>query len=60
MTLRNAFVLEGRGEVHYASYNKFHEVMAEESYQAVVAGLLEHITLLSLGRMRSYSQVSHR
>lgn len=31
------------GGIPYSSYDRFHEVMAEESYQTVVAGLLEHI-----------------
>jgi 2-polyprenyl-3-methyl-5-hydroxy-6-metoxy-1,4-benzoquinol methylase len=31
------------GGVPYSSYHRFHEVMAEESYQTVVAGLIEHI-----------------
>lgn len=33
---------DGRG-VPYSAYNRFHEVMAEESDQTVVAGLDEHI-----------------
>ena len=32
----------GRG-VPYSAYRRFHEVMAEESAQTVVAGLMEHI-----------------
>ena len=31
------------GGVPYSSYKRFHEVMAEESYQTVVAGLVDHI-----------------
>ena len=31
------------GGVPYSSYRRFHEVMAEESYQTVVVGLTEHI-----------------
>ncbi len=31
------------GGVPYSSYRRFHEVMAEESYQTVVMGLTEHI-----------------
>jgi SAM-dependent methyltransferase len=31
------------GGVSYSSYKRFHEVMAEESYQTVVSGLMEHI-----------------
>ncbi len=31
------------GGIPYSSYGRFHEVMAEESYQTVVVGLLEHI-----------------
>ena len=31
------------GGVPYSSYHRFHEVMAEESYQTVVVGLTEHI-----------------
>ena len=31
------------GGVPYSSYKRFHEVMAEESYQTVVVGLIEHI-----------------
>ncbi len=31
------------GGVSYSSYHRFHEVMAEESYQTVVTGLIEHI-----------------
>lgn len=31
------------GGVHYCQYSRFHEVMAEESGQTVVAGLMEHI-----------------
>ncbi|HSA75113.1 MAG TPA: class I SAM-dependent methyltransferase, partial [Candidatus Nitrosocosmicus sp.] len=37
------------GGVPYSSYKRFHEVMAEESYQTVVAGLLEHIIPLVSG-----------
>lgn len=38
----------GRG-VPYSAYNRFHEVMAEESMQSVVAGLQEHILPLVPG-----------
>jgi len=38
----------GRG-VPYAAYNRFHEVMAEESAQTVVAGLRQHILPLVNG-----------
>ncbi|MGC3970859.1 MAG: class I SAM-dependent methyltransferase [Pirellulales bacterium] len=38
----------GRG-VPYSAYHRFHEVMAEESSQTVVAGLLEHILPLAPG-----------
>ena len=31
------------GGVPYSSYKRFHEVMAEESYQTVVASLIDHI-----------------
>jgi 2-polyprenyl-3-methyl-5-hydroxy-6-metoxy-1,4-benzoquinol methylase len=31
------------GGVPYSAYKRFHEVMAEESYQTVVAGLVDHI-----------------
>ena len=31
------------GGVPYTSYKRFHEVMAEESYQTVVVGLIDHI-----------------
>lgn len=31
------------GGVSYSSYNRFHEVMAEESYQTVVVGLIKYI-----------------
>ena len=31
------------GGVPYSSYNRFHEVMAEESYQTVVVGLIKYI-----------------
>ena len=31
------------GGVPYSSYNRFHEVMAEESYQTVVVGLIDYI-----------------
>ena len=34
---------EKGGGVPYSSYMRFHEVMAEESYQTVVAGLIDHI-----------------
>lgn len=37
------------GEVPYSSYKRFHEVMAEESYQTVVVGLLDHIIPLVSG-----------
>jgi SAM-dependent methyltransferase len=37
------------GGVPYSSYKRFHEVMAEESYQTVVAGLLDHIVPLVCG-----------
>jgi 2-polyprenyl-3-methyl-5-hydroxy-6-metoxy-1,4-benzoquinol methylase len=37
---------ERGGGVPYASYDRFHAVMAEESDQTVVAGLLEHIVPL--------------
>jgi SAM-dependent methyltransferase len=37
------------GGVPYASYRRFHAVMAEESDQTVVAGLLEHIVPLVPG-----------
>ena len=36
-------VFQQGGGVRYEEYNRFHEVMAEESDQSVVAGLLEHI-----------------
>ena len=42
-----AFV-HGRG-VPYSAYPRFHEVMAEESQQSVVAGLFEHILPLVPG-----------
>jgi hypothetical protein len=35
--------------VPYSSYKRFHDVMAEESYQTVVVGLLDHIILLVTG-----------
>ena len=38
----------GRG-VPYAAYTRFHEVMAEDSAQTVVAALLEHILPLASG-----------
>lgn len=44
------------GGVPYSSYKRFHDVMAEESYQTVVVGLLEHIIPLVTGldaRLRS-------
>ena len=31
------------GGVPYSSYKRFHEVMAEESYQTVVVALVDHI-----------------
>jgi ubiquinone/menaquinone biosynthesis C-methylase UbiE/predicted transcriptional regulator len=31
------------GGVPYSSYKRFHEVMAEESYQTVVTGLIDHV-----------------
>lgn len=31
------------GGVSYSSYNRFHEVMAEESYKTVVVGLIKYI-----------------
>ncbi len=34
------------GGVPYPSYKRFHEVMAEESYQTVVVALVDHILLL--------------
>lgn len=37
------------GWVPYSSYKRFHDVMAEESYQTVVVGLLEHIIPLVTG-----------
>ncbi|QDU93280.1 class I SAM-dependent methyltransferase [Lignipirellula cremea] len=37
------------GGVHYCQYSRFHEVMAEESGQTVVAGLMEHILPLAPG-----------
>ena len=37
------------GGVPYSSYNRFHEVMAEESYQTVVVGLIYHILPLVPG-----------
>ena len=37
------------GGVPYSSYNRFHEVMAEESYQTVVVGLIDHILPLVPG-----------
>ncbi len=38
----------GRG-VPYSAYSRFHEVMAEESAQTVVAGLLDQILPLHAG-----------
>jgi cyclopropane fatty-acyl-phospholipid synthase-like methyltransferase len=38
----------GRG-IPYSSYPRFHQVMAEESQQSVVAGLLEHVLPLAPG-----------
>jgi 2-polyprenyl-3-methyl-5-hydroxy-6-metoxy-1,4-benzoquinol methylase len=37
------------GGVHYEEFHRFHEVMAEESAQTVVAALLEHILPLADG-----------
>lgn len=37
------------GGVPYSAYNRFHEVMAEESYQTVVVGLLDYILPLVPG-----------
>ena len=37
------------GGLPYSSYNRFHEVMAEESYQTVVVGLIDHILPLVPG-----------
>ena len=37
------------GGVPYSSCNRFHEVMAEESYQTVVVGLIDHILPLVPG-----------
>ncbi len=37
------------GGVPYSSYKRFHEVMAEESFQTVVVGLLNHIIPLVSG-----------
>jgi len=37
------------GGVPYSSYNRFHEVMAEESFQTVVTGLVDHILPLVPG-----------
>lgn len=37
------------GGVPYSSYGRFHEVMAEESYQTVVVGLIDHIIPLVPG-----------
>ena len=34
---------EKGGGLPYSSYNRFHEVMSEESYQTVVVGLIDHI-----------------
>lgn len=42
----------GRG-VPYSAYNRFHEVMAEESGQSVIAGLDEHILPLVPGLIES-------
>jgi 2-polyprenyl-3-methyl-5-hydroxy-6-metoxy-1,4-benzoquinol methylase len=42
-------VFEQGGGVPYAAYNRFHQVMAEESGQTVVFGLLEHILPLVPG-----------
>jgi 2-polyprenyl-3-methyl-5-hydroxy-6-metoxy-1,4-benzoquinol methylase len=39
------------GGVHYEEFHRFHEVMAEESAQTVVAGLMEHILPLVPGLM---------
>jgi 2-polyprenyl-3-methyl-5-hydroxy-6-metoxy-1,4-benzoquinol methylase len=36
-------VLGNGGGVPYSSYKRFHEVMAEESYQTVVVALIDHI-----------------
>lgn len=38
----------GQG-VPYSAYHRFHEVMAEESEQTVVAGLIEHVLPLTQG-----------
>lgn len=37
------------GGVSYSSYKRFHDVMAEESYQTVVSGLMQHILPLVPG-----------
>lgn len=37
------------GGVHYSAFNRFHEVMAEESDQTVGAALVEHILPLASG-----------
>jgi hypothetical protein len=37
------------GGVPYSSHNRFHKVMAEESYQTVVIGLIDHILSLVPG-----------
>jgi 2-polyprenyl-3-methyl-5-hydroxy-6-metoxy-1,4-benzoquinol methylase len=37
------------GGVHYDAYHRFHEVMAEESAQTVVAALVDHILPLARG-----------
>ena len=42
--------------VPYSAYSRFHEVMAEESAQTVVAGLLEHIIPLCEGLEASLKQ----
>lgn len=44
------------GGVPYEAYPRFHEVMAEESNQTVVAGLLEHILPLVPGLMEQLRQ----
>lgn len=45
----------GRG-VPYSAYRRFHEVMAEESAQTVLAGLTEHILPLVPGLLEQLSQ----
>ncbi len=40
------------GGVHYCCYSRFHDVMAEESAQTVVAGLMDHILPLAPGLAR--------